>query len=272
MVKRIGSFLVVLLLIAQVASATNVTVGGTAPPGSAPLDNPVVTGGNDGTNVRTFSTDTSGRTVVTGQGAEAAAVAGNPVRAAGTDGSNTRTIGVNPSAQVLVNPEGQDATYTATALGFTPAATATDFISLTGSASKNVRILRVVVSGVATTGTIADLVIVKRSTADTSGTPTTLTAVPHDANDAAATGTAVSYAANPTTGSLIGNIGARKIGLVTAASNIIPQTIEYRPGNNLDQTWVLRGVAQVIALNWNGAAVPTGTSLDVEITWKETSY
>lgn len=49
-------------------------------------------GGTDGTNLRAFSTDTSGRQIVIGAAANAAAVTGNPVLVAGSDGTNARTI------------------------------------------------------------------------------------------------------------------------------------------------------------------------------------
>jgi hypothetical protein len=32
---------------------------------------------------------------------------------------------------------------------------------------------------------------------------------------------------------------------------------------------VLRGTSEGIAINWNGAAVPSGTSLTIEIEWVE---
>lgn len=246
-----------------------ITVGGTGSPGAAPQDNPVYVAGSDGTNVRVLTTDSGGRLLVAGAGAAGSAYVGNPVLAAGGDGSNARIIGVNAQNQVFVLTEGQKATYTATAAAFLPVATATDFISIFGSASKTIRVLRVAIGGVATAGTIVDLYMIKRSSANSAGTPTALTAIPHDANDASASAAVNSYAANPTTGSAIGNIGIRKLSLPTAASNIVVPMLEWRPGTQNDRAWVLRGAAQGLCLNWNGAAIPAGTSLDVEITWTE---
>lgn len=92
------------------------------------------------------------------------------------------TIGV-----ASINTEGTKTTYSVGITGFTPAATATDFFNIIGSATKTVRVTRIAISGMATSGASIAISLVKRSAANTSGTPTTPTPVPHDANDAAAT-------------------------------------------------------------------------------------
>lgn len=56
-----------------------VAVKGNAANGAAVSGNPNLVAGSDGTNARTISTDTSGRTVVVGAAAEGAAPAGSPV-------------------------------------------------------------------------------------------------------------------------------------------------------------------------------------------------
>ncbi|HLW71576.1 MAG TPA: hypothetical protein VKS22_13250 [Candidatus Binataceae bacterium] len=244
-----------------------ITVGGTASPGSAPQDSPVLIAGSDSTNVRTIATDGAGRVAVIGGQAAGAAVVANPVLTAGTDGSNVQTVGVNPQNQLKVLSEGQKTSYTAAILGFTPAATATDFAAITGSASKTVRVTKVTVTGLATAVALTDVLAIKRSAANTGGSPTAATIVAHDANDAGASATVQTYGANPTTGTLVGNLGAKKLALGVAATPV--PTVEWRPGLQNERAWVLRGTAQVLALNWNNAAVPAGTSLDVEITWTE---
>jgi hypothetical protein len=70
------------------AGALNVNIGnigGLATTGTAPSGNPVLVAGQDGTNVQTLLTDTSGRLHITGAAASGAAVAGNPVLLAGRD-------------------------------------------------------------------------------------------------------------------------------------------------------------------------------------------
>jgi len=67
-------------------------VEGTDADGAAPTENPVLTAGQDGTNVQTFKTDTIGRQEVIGGAADGATPAGNPVLVAGQDGTNVQTL------------------------------------------------------------------------------------------------------------------------------------------------------------------------------------
>lgn len=250
-----------------------ITVGGTNPNGNAlGADNPVIIGGGDGTNVRILSTDTSGRLEVIGGAADGATSQGNPVLIGGSDGSNTVSIGMNPQHQVKVLTEGQKRTYTAIISGFTPTATPTDFINIPGSASSTtVKLLSVKVTGVATANAMAELFLVKRSTANSSGTPTAATSVLHDTADTtAATIVINSYAANPTTGALVGKIGAKKFILSKddgTGLGIRPAEWVWTAHN--DKAPTLHGVAQNISLNWGGAAIPAGIVLDVEIVFTE---
>src|SRR5204863_4895248 len=104
--------------------------------------------------------------------------------------TNYRTIG-GPT-------DGQKATYGASITGLVVAASATDIFAITGSATKIVRITRLRISGVRTTGTDTDIQLIKRSTANTGGTSTNPTKVAYDSNDPASTATINAYTANPT--------------------------------------------------------------------------
>lgn len=68
------------------------TVAGTDADGAAPTENPVLTAGQDGTNVQSFKTDTTGRQEVIGGAADGATPAGNPVLVAGQDGTNVQSL------------------------------------------------------------------------------------------------------------------------------------------------------------------------------------
>jgi hypothetical protein len=171
---------------------------------------------------------------------------------------------------IEVNTEGIKQTYSASVVGLASAVSATDIFTLTGTATKTVRITRVQVSGTATAADAIDVVFLKRSTANTSGTSGAATAVPHDSANAAATATALSYTANPTTGSLVGNLQVKKITLTTSAGAIPNVPTEINFGNRPEQTVVLRGIAQVFAVNLNAQTV-TGGSFDIDITWTEES-
>lgn len=82
------------------ASATEIQ--GTTADGAAVATKPVLMAGQDGTNVQSVLTDTSGRQVVVGAAADGAALAGNPVLIAGTDGTNAQTIAVDASGRQFV--------------------------------------------------------------------------------------------------------------------------------------------------------------------------
>jgi hypothetical protein len=151
---------------------------------------------------------------------------------------------------------------------FTPAATSTDILDLYGNGTTTVEVRRISIHGIATS-TAEDLMyIVKRSTANTGGTRAAMTAVPMDAVWAAASSVPGSYSANPTTGTLIGNIGVAYVPLVTTAGGS-ESGHEWCFGINGTPPLRLIGTSQGIAINRNSVAVPAGMSIAVEIEWVE---
>lgn len=257
----------------------NVTVGGTAPAGQPPQDNPVPMGVNDGTNIRAWSSDSSGNAHIAGSAASGAAAVGNPVRVGGNDGSNAQDLKVNALGQAAVTTEGQKTTYSASVTGFTPVATPTDFFNIFGSGTKTVRITHLEISGTSDSAveTIHNVQVMKRSTAGTlaPGALTGLTVVPHDSSDAA--GTAVpstvgtgNYGA---LGTLTGMIASRKLalGLATETATDYPagNTVSFDFTNRNEKGIVLRGTAQQLALNLNTEALVGSVKLNINCTWTE---
>lgn len=178
-------------------------------------------------------------------------------------------VSQSTSPWVVAPVDGQKATYSSAILGLVPAASATDVFTLAGSASKTVRVTRVSVSGTQTTAGEVDIQLLKRSTADTGGTSTAPAAVPHDSADAAATATVAAYTANPAVlGTLVGSIRTRKAQIGSPATVTSQSETEWLFGNRPAQAVVLRGTAQVLAVNLNGVTV-TGGSLNVSIEWTE---
>ena len=165
-----------------------------------------------------------------------------------------------------VSVEGTKTTYSAAIVGLVPAASCTDFYTIKGSASKTVRVTRLEVSGNATGAAAADLQLIVRSTADTGGTSTTPTAVPHDSASAAATAVVNAYTANPTTGTTVGTVRAQKLTLPAAPGAPVPIIWDFSIRN--EQALVLRGVAQQLCLNLN-AGTYAGNSFDVSLAWTE---
>lgn len=211
----------------------------------------------------------------------AAIIAGSVVaRAAMTNYLGTVFIGDStaPANQLKVNSDGSlsaappgvnKATYSA-AFDVTGYATPTDLWAIGGSASKTIKINRISVNGQATTSTQVDLLLVKRSTANTGGTPTSITLVPMDSADAAASATVVSYAAAPVLGTLVGSVRDSQATLPPPTSSTPSLTyLLWDFGTRNDKPLILHGTAEMVALNFQGAALPAGMKLSIDIEWTE---
>lgn len=159
-------------------------------------------------------------------------------------------------------------TYSWTSGNFTPAATATDMCTLTGSGTKTIRVLRASICGLSTATAAQNVTLLKRNTANSAGTSTAGTIVPHDSNNAAATATPLVYTANPTAGNLVGNLRVTKWGS-GAATVSTPDKPELIHAEYPCQGIVLRGTGEVLAINNAGQAIPAGGSWLCEFTWTE---
>lgn len=191
---------------------------------------------------------------------------------AGSAGATYAAATSNPPAMVptVHSPiDGGKNTYRASATALASAASATDIFTLTGSASKTIRVTRLEISDQQTTAAAAQIIVAVRSTANSSGTSTAPTAVPHDSNSPAASATVLKYTANPTTGNLVGNLFAGYVFLAAPATATVGSDkviLDY--GNRPGQAIVLRGTSQVLAVNLNSATV-TGGAFDVNVEWTE---
>jgi hypothetical protein len=169
------------------------------------------------------------------------------------------------------------ATYAASITNLVPAASCTDLFTLTGGTGKVIRITRISVSATTTSATPAtnDVVLLVRSTANSAGTATQPAVVPYDSADAAAVGVVNAYTANPTTGTLVGNIYAAKLSptLATATATDFPSQVPVvvQFGVTDSKPVVLRGATQVFAVNLAGASATGTASWDLSIEWSEAS-
>jgi hypothetical protein len=177
-------------------------------------------------------------------------------------------IRIDSKRALRVDTEGQKLTYSAAAVNFTPAATPTDVCVLPGSASKTIRVTRLMVQGFATTKGSMTLQIIKRAAADTAGTSAGLTAIPYDSADAAASAAPLKYTANPTINSTVGNYDTKSLNFAVAGDESVPYIFDsgYRGGA---KALVLRGVAEQIAVNLAGGTVPTGGTVGCSFEWTE---
>lgn len=158
--------------------------------------------------------------------------------------------------------------YRAAIVGLTTAASATDILTITGAANKVITIQRIECSGIGSTAGTADVVLLRRSTANSGGTSTTPTVVKLDSSNPTASAVVRAYTVNPTVGTLVGNLGASKLALPLAATGASMQSYVYY--NMTGSTPLrIRSASEVIAVNGNGATLAPGASLDCAIEWTE---
>jgi len=172
-------------------------------------------------------------------------------------------------ANIAVNAQavgGVKATYSASFTAIVPAATPTDVFVFVGSATKAVRLVRLILSGIQTTVGHPVVQLIKRSADDTGGTSTTATLVPHDSTSPAATAVFRSYTANPALGAAVGTVKSRRP-LIPAAATAADGRFEYK-ADLPSQGLVLRGVAQIVAVNLNAVTL-TGGALSCDVEWTE---
>lgn len=218
------------------------------------------------------------RTEAIGNVASGATDSGSPVKVGAVYNATPPTftagqrsdVQSNVRGSIYVDREGRKTTYSAFAQ-FSPAASATEVFTIYGSATKTVRIRRFTVSATNTGNTNANIIVLKRSAVNTGGTSSAATAVPLDSTNAAATATVLSYTANPTTGTLVGNITSRLFFLASLSSLNASTPVVFEFGENGGQSIVLRGTSEGAALNMAGVniGVLSATVLYLSVEWTE---
>lgn len=181
------------------------------------------------------------------------------------DGGNSITV---DGAVTAAAGEGTKTTYSSAIITLNLAALATDFFTITGSATKTVRVTEIFVVFTGG-GVIITAQLLKRSTANTGGTSSSPSMVPHDSNSGAATAAIRAYTVNPTVlGTLVGLMRAERTNSPLLTSTTNPEDISYSFGTRPSQTVVLRGTGEVLAFNLNGVTLSSGTATAF-IEWTE---
>lgn len=154
--------------------------------------------------------------------------------------------------------------YSSSIAGLTVANSGTDFATVTGASGSVIRILRVIISGIATAATSATVNVIRRTTANTGGTASAVTPVVQDGSEASAA-TVQSYTANPTLGTATAPGGTMKtltVPLGTASAPQAPVILDFMANGITPPT--LRKATDVFALNFNAVTV-AGNSLNITI-------
>ena len=179
---------------------------------------------------------------------------------------------VNQYGQDNANNEGMKPTYRATLTAFGPYATPSDIVQLFNPAAstRTVRVSRVNVSGASTAASTNRILLIKRSATDTGGTSASVTMTPMDSVDPAPQATTLSWSAVPTgLGTAQGTIGSYVMNSPTLTAGGSAWIAEELFGAARGVKSCVLHAGEALCLNMNGAAVPSGLVLDIEIEWTE---
>lgn len=184
------------------------------------------------------------------------------------DSTAGNTLEISDDSSAKVNLGGRVSTYSAVVQGVASAATPTDIFTITGSATATIKVWQIQIEATETVAATGNILLIKRSTANQSGTSATATNVPYDSSNAAATATVRSYTANPgTLGTTVGNVYAYTY--YYQATGAKPDLLNIEFGKSLlGQPVTLRGTSEVLAVNLAGVTV-TGGSYNFLIVWSE---
>jgi hypothetical protein len=163
-------------------------------------------------------------------------------------------------------------TYGAALPGLLPGTAATFAIAeLDGSATKKIRLLRMVVSGSELTAiAVNDLRLTKLSSISTGGTATTGVAVPFDSAFPAASAVFRGFTVAPTGGGVVvGAIAVQKLSLLLIATDLGMAVAFDFTNLAANQRPTLRTAAQAFALDFNGATPANAPNLDIYAWWTE---
>jgi len=174
--------------------------------------------------------------------------------------------------------EWKERTYGYSVVNFTPAANATDILTISGIDGMTINIREVTLSGASTANSSLHLYAVKRTSANSGGTNYTFTnsnftqgASSNDSADQIGSKAVIkAYATNPTTlGAGILTYGKANHFFPNAATPTwVDEFVLDFNGEQCDPL-VLRGANESLALNLSGQAIPAGLALTINLMWTE---
>ena len=189
--------------------------------------------------------------------------------------SLSKVVDPNNSSRLVQKVVEDDAlrikgTYSAGALGVTPAATPSTVIEIKGSATKTVRVKKIVFQGVATTAKQWPITVFRAAAAIADGTRVTPAINKYDTGDAAATAVITHFTANPTPAAAnpaSSAIAVRDVTLTAPATAAQPWELDFC--RNGEKGLVLRGTADCIEIGMGGGALTAGEKFSYMVMWEE---
>lgn len=171
----------------------------------------------------------------------------------GTGDYSTALLTVDRAGILCTTSTGH--TYATGIAAYTGYSNPTDFFSIRGATGKIIKIINIRLSGSATSNNNVDVALLKRSTANTGGTPTAATLTPLDSTNPAPSATVVSYGSAPTLGTLVGPVCACQME-VPARTGVGGYILEWQFNRNGAGPIVLRNANEMLTLNLYGTTLP----------------
>ena len=161
-------------------------------------------------------------------------------------------------------------TYMTGASQVTPAATPGVVVEIKGSATKTVRVKKVIFQLNATTAKQWPISFQRASAAVTDGTPVTPVITKADTSDPAATAVISHFTANPTPAAANPANSVLFIQDVTAtapATAAAPLVVDFTANGN--KAFILRGAADCLVIRLGGGALTAGERFSYSVEWSE---
>ena len=173
------------------------------------------------------------------------------------------------SGRLLVTEEHLKPTYRSGAAGQTLYSTAAAvLVEIVGSATKTVRVKKIVVWGQCATKFFTELEFLRSTSVSGSGSANVGTIGVHDLNDATATAVINYYTAAATYGTGHAIMGARYMGVMAPAATNIAMPVTWDFCVNNDKPLILRGTGDVIQVYNTITGLGAGT-FGYEVEWEE---
>lgn len=142
-----------------------------------------------------------------------------------------------------------------------------DVFTITGSASKTIKIAKIGFSMTQTTASTNSISLIKRA-ANSGGTSSSVASNPFDSNNAAATATVLQYTANPTPGASVGGFFFARRTFIPTATGVFLAWYDWEFDEDPEQRPTLRGTNQTMAINLGGTTV-AGANPSFYVIWTE---
>ena len=111
-----------------------------------------------------------------------------------------------------------------------------------------------------------EITLTRRSTADSGGTPSSVTIVPNDTTNSASVATVTAYATAPTPGTAVGTVRSQRVPVGSVTTLVGGGVGLFQTAVPSGQPMVLRGASETLCV---GVTNTAGGQWDVDAEWSE---